>query len=83
MVWPIDLMGTGDISEDFAPLLSLKFFVTVMEKLDISIWPFELQGYYRHNQIKETVYEADKTFGTLYSQHSCLITLKRQVQNDI
>lgn len=39
-------MGTGDISEDFAPLLSLKFFVTVTEKLYINILHFELQDYY-------------------------------------
>lgn len=43
-------MGTGDISEDFAPLLSLKFFVTVTEKLHVSILHFELQNYYSHSE---------------------------------
>jgi len=39
-------MGTGDISEGFAPLLSLKFFVTVTEKLHVKILQFELRDYY-------------------------------------
>lgn len=47
-------MGTGDISEDFAPLLSLKFFVTVMEKLDINILHFERQDYYSHSKYKQS-----------------------------
>lgn len=66
-------MGTGDISEDFAPLLSLKFFVTVTEKLDISILHFERQDYYSHSKYsqKQPWYEADWTFKMFfYSKHS-------------
>lgn len=70
VLWPIDLMGTGDISEDFAPLLSLKFFVTVMRKWHINILDCELQDSNSHLstplQTKPPWHEAAKTYLKLF-----------------
>lgn len=77
VVWPIDLMGTGDISEDFPPLLSLKFFVTVREKLHINIYHFQWQDYCSTTtQTQELLYKEDKLYfkpflvQTLWSHHT-------------